>query len=82
MVKVAKTLKQRLSEAMQLYQRMILAGFELEELKKFRAVMNGWAKTGKFFEGRIELEGYQRIMLIQLFNKVGQENIIVLRNKQ
>lgn len=75
-----KTLKDRLTESMKMYQDMIFYGFELSELKKFRAVMNGWTKTGTFFEGRIELEGYNKVMLMQLFNQKGKENNIVIRN--
>lgn len=75
-----KTLKERLAEAMKHYQNMIFYGFELSRLEKFRAVMNGWVKSGTFFEGRVELEGYNKVMLMQLFDVKGVENIIVIRD--
>ena len=76
-----KTVKDRLAEAMKHYENMIFYGFELHRLEKFRAVMNGWVKTGTFFEGRVELEDYNKVMLMQLFNVKGMENIIVIRKQ-
>lgn len=64
-----KTKENRVKEIVELYHKLNSCGFptQLDGIVKFKKILSKWVNDGEYTKGRINLNGYERIVHYELY---------------